>query len=535
MKKIKYIFILALLFTITNVRAVPSNDNFIDDNFYSCIIDAYNKTFNKNVDVSYNILPEELIQIKTLDCSKYKGKIDDLTGLNKLLGLTSLNLSGNTFLGGSLKLTNTAQNLKSNIILPNGLSITDKTYKIENSKVVKMNGDKVYPLEAGSTYLTMTGKVSGNTISEKYLITVNGGTIRKSNNSKLSSLYLSKGEFSFDSDIKTYSTVVDKSIDKVTINATLSDKKASFMQGYGPRDVKLEIGENRLEIKVKAEDDSESTYVINVIRSDGNDRNDRLVNIELSVGKINFDPDTYNYNFTVESNVNEIDVKGVSESTLAKVYVKDINGTEKEDKITSKLKVGTNKIILRVVSESNNEKNYTLIITREDYDSTENYLSNLKINNYNINFSRDIFKYDLSIKNESSLKIEPTLENSDSKFEIIGNENLKNDSKILINVMDKEGSTRVYTIVVHKASIIDTNLIKLIVIGIEFAIILVLLIILIIRNSKKPKKPKAPKKIKPPKKPNNTRKVVGNSITCKSCNAVNDSRSKTCYVCGNEL
>ena len=534
MKKIRYIFLFMILFTFSNVNAAPSNSNFIDDNFYSCIIDAYNSTFNKNVDVSYSILPEELVQIKTLDCSNYSGKIENLTGLNKLYGLTSINLSGNTFLGGSLKLTTSSGSLRSNINLPSGLSITDKTYKIDDTKVVKMDGDKVYPLEAGSTTITMTGKITGNTIVEKYLITVVGGTIRKSNNSKLSSLYLSNGEFSFDSDVKTYATVVDNSVDKVTINATLSDKKSSFVQGYGPRTEKLNIGENRLEVKVKAEDDSESSYIINVIRSDGNDRNDRLVNIELSVGKINFDPDTYNYNFTVASNVDEIDVKGVSESTLAKVYVSDILGSEKEDKITSKLKVGTNKIIIRVVSESNNEKKYSLIITREDYDSNDNYLSNIVINNYNINFSRNKFNYDLNIKNEKTLTINPVLENNESTFVINGNENLKNDSKITINVSDKEGSTRIYTINIHKSFDIDNTLIKLILIGIEFIIIIVLLIILAIRSSKKPRKPK---KVRPVKKPKNNapKKIVGNNITCKSCGTVNDSRSKTCYVCGNEL
>ena len=80
----KYLSIIFILFCFTTVYASPANDSFLDDNLYKCIIDAYNSEKGTNKDYSYSILPEELISIKTLNCSKYSGNISDLTGLSKL-------------------------------------------------------------------------------------------------------------------------------------------------------------------------------------------------------------------------------------------------------------------------------------------------------------------------------------------------------------------------------------------------------------------------------------------------------------------
>lgn len=518
----KMVFGLILFCLVGNVYASPANDSFLDDNLYKCIIDAYNINKEDKKDYNYNILPEELNEITSLDCSKYKGSIENLTGLDKLRNLSSLNLSGNTFLGGSLTITGTSGTLKSNIVLPSTLSLTDIKYTITNTNIVKVTNGVVYPLTAGSTYVTMTAKVSGNEITEKYLVSVAGETVKKSNNAKLAFLYLSHGEFTFNSDVRAYSVVVDNSVTSVKINANVLDKKATFVSGYGPRTVELKTGTNDLQVRVKAEDGTINTYTISVIRSDGNDLNNRLINIELSVGKIDFDPDKYIYNFTVDSNVDSIEVKGVAESSLAKVEVSD-----------TKLKVGSNKITITVTSESGSPQKYELIVTREDYDSLENYLESLTIKDYEINFNRDTFDYNITIGNEDSLVISPICETSSATYEIVGNTNLVDGSKIVIKVSDSEGSTREYTINVKKSSVFDLSFLsnidfKLIFLFLEFIIIFILIIIIISRRGSKPKKPKKVKKMQP-------MPVKTTSNVCKACGTVNDLKSKTCYVCGNLL
>lgn len=520
-KFFKVLCFFSLMFFVSTVNAAPANDLFLDDNLYKCIIDAYNVNLAEKKDYSYNILPEELNTITSLNCSNYKGKIEDLTGLDKLNNLTSLNLSGNVFLGGSLNITGSSGKLKSNLILPSKLSLTDKTYGVDNKSIVKIENNVVYPLSNGSTYITMTAKVSGNEITEKYLVSVSNPAFNKSSNSKLASLFLSEAEFGFDSDRTEYSVVVAESVKSVKINANLLDRKASFVSGYGPRTVELKQGSNNLLVKVKAEDGSITTYTVMVVRSDGNDLNNRLVNIELSIGKIDFDPDVHTYNFNVDSNINEIDVKAVAESALAKV---DVSST--------KLKVGVNKITITVTSESGSKGVYELVVTREDYDSLDNYLKNLIINNYPITFNRNIFDYEITIGSEKSLNITPVLEKSESTYTIVGNKDLKNDSKIVIKVSDTEGSTREYSIKVKKNSIFDIlssiNIdIKWIILGLEFLIILILLLVIIFKNnSNKPKKVKNRKVKAQPKVTSNV---------CKACGTVNDMKSKTCYVCGNLL
>lgn len=522
MKKILKCSFCLLLFLCSRVYAVPVNDAFLDDNLYKCIIDAYNVNLTDKKDYTYNILPEEANTITNLDCSNYKGTIEDLTGLDRLSGLTSINLSGNLFLGGSLNITGTSGKLKSNIKLPSTLSLTDINYEITDKSIVKITDNIVYPLSNGSTYVTMTAKVSGNEIKEKYLVTVSNPSLNKSNNAKLSALYLSEGEFSFDNNVTEYSVVVDKSIESVKISANVLDKKASFVSGFGPRTVELKEGSNTLLIKVKAEDGTIKTYTIMVIRSDGNDLNNRLVNIELSVGKIDFKPDVYVYNFNVDSNINQIDVKAVSESSLAKVEVSD-----------TKLKVGTNKITITVTSESGSKGVYELIVTREDYDSTDNYLKGLNIKNYSLDFKRDVFDYELTIGGEKSLTINPVTEKSDATYNVIGNSDLKNDSKIVIKVSDKEGSTREYTITVKKNSLFDLTFLienaKWFILGFEALIIFILLIVIISRRG-----PGKPKKVKSPKQVKKIQPKVTSNV-CKACGTVNDIKSKTCYVCGNLL
>ena len=523
-KKFKILFIFLMLFCFSNVKAIPANDAFLDDSLYKCIIDNYNSSQNENKDYTYNIPFEELDKITKLDCSKYKD-IEDLTGLTNLTNLTSLNLSGNTFLGGSLILNKISGTLRSNIKLPSNLSITDKRYTVKNSGIVKVQNGKVTPISYGRTTVVMEGKVSGYPIKEEYLVIVSSSNL--SSNAKLSSLYLSKGEFQFDNTKSTFSTIVDNSVNSVSITATVLDKKAKFVSEYGPRNVKLDVGLNTLEVKVEAEDGTRKTYTILVTRSDGKNPNNKLINIELSVGKINFDSDVYTYTFGVESNVDSIDVKGVSESTLSKVTVTDIYGNTQENKITSKLKVGTNKITITVNSESNSKQDYQLIIIREDYDSLDNYLSELNIKNYNINFKRAVYNYDLTIGNENMLIITPKTEKTNATYNIIGNNNLNDGSKIVISVSDEEGSTREYTINIHKNGL---DIIKLGIIGLEFLLIIIILIIIILRKNKD--KPRPPKQNK---NQVNVRKTLGNSnaIICNTCGTVNDITSKTCYVCGN--
>lgn len=521
----KKFLLFVLCFFCVNVYAEPANDSFLDDALYKCVIDAYNNENGLDKDYSYSILPEELVTIKNLDCSDYKGEIDDLTGLSKMIGLTSINLSGNTFLGGTLKLNKSAGSLISNIKLPSNLKITDKTYSVENKTVAKIDGDKVYPLANGSTYVTMKGKINGNEIVEKYLVAVNGGTVVRNSDATLSSLTISNNSFAFDKSVNTYTVTYDKSVNKAQVDAKLTSNSSSFVEGYGPREVELKTGQNPIYIKVKAQDGTINVYTILAIRSDGSDTSNKLANIELSAGNIDFDSDKFTYDFKVDSNVDELIIKAVPHSSLATVKIDNTS-----------LRVGNNKISIVVTAESGATQTYTLNVTREDYDSEENYLTNISIDGYNLNFSKDKFNYDLEIKKEKSLNIQVTKEVDSATYVVLGNNDLIDGSTITINVFDSAGSMRKYNINIKKLATASIDMsdidYRLIVIAVEFITIIILIIIAINQRRNRSDKPR---KVKMNKTVNVTPTNKGGVNTCRNCGTINDDKSAKCYVCGNNL
>ena len=129
----------------------------------------------------------------------------------------------------------------------------------------------------------------------------------------------------------------------------------------------------------------------------------------------------------------------------------------------------------------------------------------------------------------------PVCENTDATYSIVGNSNLKNGSKVIVKVSDKEGSIREYTINVKKSFLLDLSFLsklefKWIVLILEFIIIFILILVILFRRGNKPRKPK---KVKMKKEKNNVTRVTAN--VCKACGTVNDIKSKTCYICGNLL
>lgn len=511
-KGLKIILLIFLLFSVTSVKAEPVNGYFNDDALYNCVIDSYNKENNETKLYTFNLSTYELSTIKNMDCSNYKGTINDLSGLNKLTGLTSLNISDNTFWGAKLTLdVGTTGLIRSNIVLPPQLSIDNATYTISNTKIVKINDGVVTGLIGGSTYITMNGTITGNAVTEKYLVVVNSNEI-KSDNNKLSSLSLSTGMLEFKSNINKYNTIVPKTVSSLTISASLESTKASYVEGYGPREVNLKVGTNTFYIKVKAEDGSVNTYTIGIIRSDGTDSNNLLTNIELSVGELDFKSEIDIYTLSVSNEVDNITVTPITESLLA-TY--EISSTD--------LKLGENQITITVKAENGSEKIYQIIVNREEYESKNTYLSELNIKNYNINFSKDDFIYNINIRNEDKLNISAVCEKNTSSVSIVGNKDLKDGSKILITVTDKDNLTRVYTINVHRLFIYDLGYREYL---LSFEIFVILLLIIILISSKKKKSKKKKEYIK--------EGIINNKV-CSNCGTINNKRSNTCYVCGREL
>jgi len=80
-------------YVAANVYSQPANSYFDDDNFYQCVVDAYNKKNSTNVAYTAVLTDEQLQTITSLYCESEE--IANTTGLEKLTELVTLNLSDN--------------------------------------------------------------------------------------------------------------------------------------------------------------------------------------------------------------------------------------------------------------------------------------------------------------------------------------------------------------------------------------------------------------------------------------------------------
>ena len=154
----------------------------------------------------------------------------------------------------------------------------------------------------------------------------------------------------------------------------------------------------------------------------------------------NFSSEVYSYDIKLDSKIAKITAS--SDSGLS------ISGEDEYE-----LSNGDNKYVISVTNVLGEKKEYTINI---NYDATDKScdIKKLYIENYNINFVPDITDYNIKIKDEYSLNIMVTLLNSDSHYMIKGNQNLKNNSDIVIEVKSST-KTKKYNIHITKDEVVE--------------------------------------------------------------------------------
>ena len=351
--------------------------------------------------------------------------------------------SKNNYLS-SLAVSNTNITFNRNTLVYN-LSTTSDNVQISATKddnKASVTGTGRFNLNYGTnTYRVNVTAENGST--RTYTININREDTRSSNNN-LKSLTLSKGNLNFNKSTTTYNVDVDKDTTSVKIEATLEDVKASFENGFGPRTINLNPGNNTIYIKVRNEIGNVKTYTININREDGKSSDSTLKEIKLSEGKIDFKTDVLEYKINVEYDVNTFKIDALPTDGKSKV---NITGDEK-------LKVGENTFTITVEAENGKITTYIVKVTRKEEGyklSTNNYIKSLTIKNHSIDFDKKTYKYTIKTK-EKKLDISVTLDDRKSEYKISGNKNLKNGSKVLIKVIAEDGSNRTYTLNIKKSN-----------------------------------------------------------------------------------
>ena len=337
------------------------------------------------------------------------------------------------------------------------------TAKDNSSKLSGDIGSKILKYGLNTFKITVTSE-SG--INKVYVLNITRPDDRSSVNT-LSSLKLSKGTIKFKSDTLKYDVDVENNVSSIKLDATLTDEKSSFVSGYGSRSVVLKEGKNTILIKIKAENESEKTYTINVTRKTNKSSNNYLSEIKLSNGNINFDRDKVDYSISVSYDVDEIDVDVKTEDSKSTYEILD----------NKNLKVGENTITIKVKAEDESIREYKIVVIRKEENqklSNNSKLSSLKISNYDIKFNSDVYEYNLKIKNEYSLDISYTVEDLNSRVYVIGNKELKDGSEINVLVTAEDGTESLYMINIEKGNniwIIIVIIVVIILIGIGLFIL----------------------------------------------------------------
>lgn len=279
---------------------------------------------------------------------------------------------------------------------------------------------------------------------ETYVINITKEDNRSSDNS-LSSLKIGNTQVVL-SEKNEYDVFVDSKLKSVELKATLKDNKSKFVSGYGERignnSITLNGETTKVEVKVSAENESIRTYLINIIKKDYKDPTNTLKSLKIDKIPFTFKTNIYEYNLTVENDISEIKIDLVKTSDKSSVeYLENV-----------KLKEGVNNLVIKVIAESGDVKEYKINITRNELVPLVN---NIEIENLDFTFDKNKTNY--SIKTDlDKLNFKITLANTDAKIEEMGNEKLENNSVITLKV-SLDSQEEVYTFKIVKEIIEDSN------------------------------------------------------------------------------
>lgn len=172
--------------------------------------------------------------------------------------------------------------------------------------------------------------------------------------SSLGSLSSNYGRFDkeFNSSVLEYTLYVDSYVNEVTINGSANDMYATTL-GFGT--YSLNYDKTLITIEVCAEDGTNTIYKVNVVKV-YKSSNNNLSNIIIDGYDIDFSYDVLEYDITVDSSVNELDISALVEDYRS--WAK-IEGNEN-------FKTGKNVVTIKVYAEDGSTKTYTINVTKKE-------------------------------------------------------------------------------------------------------------------------------------------------------------------------
>ena len=200
-------------FIASKIYKAPANKAFTDDNFYKCVVDAYNSKNRTSLAYTTNLSDEQLKTIERLSCSGKK--IVSAAGVEKLTNLTWLDASSNQL---------TKIDVSKNTLLTELRVGSNKLTELDVSKNTALT-----ELRVGSNKLTELDVSNNTALTELY---VGGNQLTEldvSNNTALTLLDITDNSFSENMGIYKDGVFDNSSIDVSFVK--LPDGKSSKFIG----------------------------------------------------------------------------------------------------------------------------------------------------------------------------------------------------------------------------------------------------------------------------------------------------------------
>ena len=210
----------------------PANDAFEDNTFYSCVVDAYNGDHKDNKKAyNYDLTNEELASITFLTCHySDDGKITSAKGVEKLTGLTALDLDNNLFT--NIDLTNNTlleklsisndkvDNQLANIDISNNTLLKEVNLSWNNLSVIDVsNNTSLTTLNLYSNQLTNIDVSKNTSLTTLVLRSNQLASIDVSKNTSLTNLDLSNNQL----------TSIDLSNDSALTDLNLNNNQLTYI------------------------------------------------------------------------------------------------------------------------------------------------------------------------------------------------------------------------------------------------------------------------------------------------------------------
>lgn len=379
--------------------------------------------------------PSKANAISTVECTlSLKPDNYELRGVQM-----NYSVSGGTYLDFQLDNDYTSYSLSSSGALINRkTNYTGTSYDDLGILKIKMPS-------SGTASVSISNIIALDKNNDEHSVSNANKTIRVTDtNNYLSNITLSEGTIDFDKSKTTYDV---KNINGSTIDitATLESSYAKISGDVGKKNLKF--GLNTFKITVTSEAGVNRVYTLNIYRNDNRDKTNTLSSLEIENYKISpdFNKNTVNYTLTMKKDVTSVKINATldsDKSSFNKGY-----GPR-----TVNLNYGVNTILIKVTSESDSTKTYTIKVTREDDRSSNNYLKSLNVSSGDFEFNKKTQNYSFTVQNEvTSIKVLAVAEDEKSTISGAKTYNLKEGlNKINIVVTAENKQTRTYTLQVTR-------------------------------------------------------------------------------------